>query len=416
MHEAFWNGLFDVRWEGAPLGAEAIRLTVRLRERGYAERTCRDYGHAVVHLGRFLHEERGSDQVRDDEVVTDFLGGHLPGCRCYRRPAGRGEETVRRGLAHLLVMLREEGNIPAVVADEPPCQELIEGYCRFLRRDRGLAETTVVNYRRCLRDFLVSRGDAVSPAELAALSADDLLAFSRQRGAGLGRTAWNHLVTALSGFYRWLDLCGHGGAQLAGAVPLRRRYRLADVPCALSWEQVRRLLGAVDLREPNGRRNYAMLLLIASYGLRGCEVRALRLNDIDWAHDEIVIFAPKTGRRRALPLTRPAGEAVLDYLLAERPPSRHREVFLSSRPPHGPLRSKINPWLGRQLDKAGIVTAHRGAHVLRHSLAVHLLRSGETLKGIGDLLGHRRPDTTFIYTKLAVEDLRRVALDPAEVS
>jgi site-specific recombinase XerD len=86
------------------------------------------------------------------------------------------------------------------------------------------------------------------------------------------------------------------------------------------------------------------------------------------------------------------------------------------RPPHGPLRSKINPWLGRQLDKAGIVTAHRGAHVLRHSLAVHLLRSGETLKGIGDLLGHRRPDTTFIYTKLAVEDLRRVALDPAEVS
>ena len=74
MHEAFWNGLFDVRWEGAPLGAEAIRLTVRLRERGYAERTCRDYGHAVVHLGRFLHEERGSDQVRDDEVVADFRG------------------------------------------------------------------------------------------------------------------------------------------------------------------------------------------------------------------------------------------------------------------------------------------------------------------------------------------------------
>ena len=344
------------------------------------------------------------------------LGGHLPGCRCYRRPVGRGEEPVRRGLAHLLVMLREEGNIPPVVADEPPYQELIEGYCRFLRRDRGLAETTVVNYRRCLRDFLVSRGDAVSPAELVALSADDLLAFSRQRGAGLGRTAWNHLATALSGFYRWLDLCGHGGAQLVGAVPLRRRYRLADVPCALSWEQVRRLLGMAGVREPNGRRNYAMLLLIASYGLRGCEVRALRLNDIDWAHDEIVIFAPKTGRRRVLPLTRPAGEAVLDYLLAERPPSRHREVFLSSRPPHGPLRSKINPWLGRQLDKAGIVTDRRGAHILRHSLAVHLLRSGETLKSIGDLLGHRRPDTTFIYTKLQAGDLRSVALDPAVVS
>lgn len=416
MHEAFWNGLFDVRWEEAPLGPEAIRLTVRLRERGYAERTCRDYGHAVVHLGRFMHEEGGSDQVRDEEVVADFLAGHLPQCRCYRRPVGRGEEHVRRGLSHLLVMLREEGTIAPVVAADPLYQELIEGYCRFLRRDRGLAETTVVNYRRYLRDFLVSRGAAVSPAELVALDADDLLAFSRQRGAGLGRTAWNHLATALSGFYRWLDLCGHGGAPLVGAVPLRRRYRLADVPCALSWDQVRDLLGVVDLREPNGRRNYAMLLMIASYGLRGCEVRALRLDDIDWAHDEIVIFAPKTGRRRALPLTRPVGEAVLDYLLTERPPSRHREVFLSSRPPHGPLRSKINPWLGRQLDKAGIVTARRGAHILRHSLAVHLLLSGETLKGIGDLLGHRRPDTTFIYTKLAVEDLRSVALDPTVVS
>jgi len=170
MHEAFWNGLFDVRWEEAPLGAEAIRLTVRLRERGYAGRTCRDYGHAVVHPGRFLREELGSDQVRDEEVVADFFGDHLPGCRCYRRPVGRREEPARRGLGHLLVMLREEGAIPPVVADEPPCQELIEGYCRFLRRDRGLAETTVVNYRRYLRDFLTSRGAAVSPAGLAALS------------------------------------------------------------------------------------------------------------------------------------------------------------------------------------------------------------------------------------------------------
>jgi hypothetical protein len=103
MHEAFWNGLFDVRWEEAPLGAEAIRLTARLRERGYAERTCRDYGHAVVHLGRFLHEERGSDQVHDDEVVADFLGGHLPGCRCYRRPVGRGtddHDAVQLPLGH----------------------------------------------------------------------------------------------------------------------------------------------------------------------------------------------------------------------------------------------------------------------------------------------------------------------------
>jgi site-specific recombinase XerD len=417
MHEAFWNGLFDTRWEDAPLGPEAIRLVRRLSDWGYSERTRREYGHAVVHLGRVLHAEQGeNDRVLDEGVVDDFVDRHLPVCCCYRRPAGRRQEHVRGGLAHLLAMLREEGAIPPIVSGKPPYHELLEEHCRFLSRDRGLAETTVTNYRRYLRDFLASRGDAVNPTELTQLTAGDLLAFSRQRGAALGHTAWNHLATSLSGFYRWLDLRGHGGRHLVGAIPLRRRYRLADVPCALSWDQVQRLLAVVDRCEPNGRRNYAMLLLFASYGLRGCEVRALCLDDIDWSRDEITVFTPKTGRIRRLPLTRPVGEAILDYLREERPPSLRREVFLSSRPPHARLRSKINHWLADRLKEAGIETPRGGAHILRHSLAVHMLRSGQTLKGIGDVLGHRSPETTFIYTKLHVEDLRTVALDPEVVS
>ena len=215
MHEEFWNGLLDVRWEDAPLGPETTRLVLRLCECGYAERSCRDYGHAVIYLGRVLHEKTGSvEGVRDDAVIEDFLGRHLPVCCCYRRPAGRQQEQVRRGLAHLRAMLREEGALPAVVPDERPYQGLIEGYFRFLRCDWGLAETTVVNYRRYLRDFLASRGDAVSPAELVALAAEDLLMFSRRRGARLGRTAWNHLAMSLSGFYRWLDLQGHPARHL----------------------------------------------------------------------------------------------------------------------------------------------------------------------------------------------------------
>ena len=153
MHEAFWNGLFDVRWEDAPLGPEAIRLVRRLRERGYAERTCRDYGHAVVHLGRYLHEELGSDRVRDEGVVADFLAGHLPGCRCYRRPVGRREEPARRGLAHLLVMLREEGAVPPVTADEPPYRQLIEGYCRISAASRWTRRRCRDGCRPLLRAF-----------------------------------------------------------------------------------------------------------------------------------------------------------------------------------------------------------------------------------------------------------------------
>jgi len=117
-----------------------------------------------------------------------------------------------------------------------------------------------------------------------------------------------------------------------------------------------------------------------------------------------------------MPLTRSVGEAILDYLHEERPTSLRREIFLSSRPPHAPLRSKINGWLAERLKKAGIETTRGGAHILRHSLAVHMLRSGQTLKGIGDVLGHRSPETTFIYTKLHVDDLRTVALDTEVVS
>jgi integrase/recombinase XerD len=418
MYEAFWNGLFDTRWEDAPLGPEAIRLAIWLRKRGYSDRSYRDYAHAVVHLGRVLQERHGGVNAGtlDRAVVENFIGQHLPVCSCYRRRPHRQAAQVRLGLAHLFTMLGEEGVIVHPALAQPIYHRLLDDYCLFLRDDRGLAETTVTNYRRYLRDFLISRGDAVSRGELAQLTANDLIAFGRRRGAVLGTTAWNHLALALSSFYRWLDMCGHGGKHLVGAVPMRRKYRLADVPCALSWEQVQRLLSVVDRREVDGRRNYAILLLSATYGLRSCEVRALRRDNINWSHDEITIFAPKTGRSRTLPLTRPVGEAILDYLREQRPPSRHREVFLSRRPPHGPLRSKINGWLARCFDKAGIEVPRRGAHTLRHSLAVHLLRSGETLKSIADVLGHRSPDTTFIYTKLHVEDLRTVALEPEVVS
>ena len=357
--------------EDAPLGEEAIRLVLWLGKRGYCERSRRESGHAVVHLGRVLHEagKEVTAQGLDEKVIESFVYQHMPVCSCYQRRSGRRTEQARHGLARLLTMLREEGVIPCPTSPQPHFHELLEGYCQFLREHRGLAETTIVNCRRYVRDFLTKCGDAATVTELAQMTEEDVLAFGRERGASLGATAWNHVALSLSSFWRWLDLRGHGTRHLVGAVPLRRKYRLADVPCALSWEQVRRLLAVVDRSARNGRRNYAMLLLIATYGLRGCEVRVLRIDDIDWSNDEITIFAPKTGLFRKLPLMQPVGEAILEYLREERPPSLHREIFLSSRPPNAPLRSKLNTWLSHCFDRAGIEVPRRGAHTLRHSLA-----------------------------------------------
>ena len=169
MQNAFWNGLFDTRWEDAPLGREAIRLVMWLRKRGYGEKSRREYAHAVVHLGRVLQETQGevTARVLDDTTVERFIGGHLPVCCCYRQRPGRQAARSGHGLAHLLAMLREEGTVPPPVSVEPIYHELLESYCRFLRDDRGLAETTIINYRRYVRDFLIGRGDAVSAGELA---------------------------------------------------------------------------------------------------------------------------------------------------------------------------------------------------------------------------------------------------------
>jgi integrase/recombinase XerD len=416
--EAFWNGLFDSRWDDCTFGAEAIRLVYRLRRLGYCEGTRRMYGQMVVHFGHVLAgSERVAAEQINEAVIQKFLREHVPMCRCYRQPPGRRYSYAGRALGHFLAMLREEGVLaPQALGCIPPYNGLLEGYCQFLAHERGLATRTVSTYRGFVRDFLVHRSLEIEPEALVRLSAKELFTFARQRGARLGVSSWNHLVLALRGFYGWLDLQGYQAKHLLSALPLRRRYQLSDVPCALGWEEVQRVLAAVDRNGLDGRRNYAMLLMIATYGLRTCEVRALRCEDIDWQKDELTIYTSKTGRTRRLPLTRPVGEALLEYLRHERPASVHREVFLSRRPPQGPLRNKFYHWVARCFLKAGVPAPHRGPHVLRHSLAVHLLQRGETLKGIGDLLGHRNPETTFIYTKLQVDDLRQVAIEPEVMS
>jgi site-specific recombinase XerD len=323
--EAFWNGLFDTRWEDVPLGPEAIRLVLRLRSLGYQERTRRTYGHMVVHLGRIL-ALKGSVDARqlNDEIVEDFVRYHLPRCCCYRRTPHKQYVCSRWALGHLLDLLREEGAIPPVRV-VVPYHNLLQDYCHFLIHERGLAARTVATYRGFVRDFLAGLRADVTPTALAQLTPVDLQAFGRKRGSALGTSSWNHLVLSLTSFYRWMGLQGHEVQHLIGILPLRRRYRLADVPSALSWDQVQRLVAAVDRQGPDGLRNYAMMLLMATYGLRGCEVRGLRLNDIDWERQELTIHASKTGRTRQLPLNRLVGEAVLDYLRRERPASLCRK-------------------------------------------------------------------------------------------
>jgi integrase len=192
-------------------------------------------------------------------------------------------------------------------------------------------------------------------------------------------------------------------------------YAFERIPAALTPDEVQALLEqARHDRTPIGVRNYAILLLLATYGLRAGEVVRLRLEDIDWRNECLHVQHSKTGRATVLPLLAPVGEAILDYLREGRPTTEVREVFLRAQAPLQPFRqgSSLYSIVARRLTKAGIEPAgKRGPHTLRHARAISLLRASVPLKAIGDLLGHTVPAATAIYLKLATDDLRDVCLD-----
>jgi integrase len=226
------------------------------------------------------------------------------------------------------------------------------------------------------------------------------------------------MVSTLRGVLRYLHGSGRMPTDLADAIEGPPIYALEGIPSTIRREDIDRVLEAARRdRTPRGRRDYAILMLLSTYGLRGGEIIALRLSDIDWRHERLRIRHAKTGAYSELPLLRGPADALLDYLKHGRPETPYREVFLRALAPYRPLSrgSVLHAVVGRRLQAVGVaLTGKRGTHVMRHSRAVSLLSGGVSIKVIGDVLGHRSERSTAVYLKLASDDLRAVALDLPE--
>ena len=202
-------------------------------------------------------------------------------------------------------------------------------------------------------------------------------------------------------------------------MPTLRTYKLATVPRGLTDEQARKVLRGIDRSSNAGRRDYAICQMLYTYGIRGGQVRALCLQDIDWAADQIYFKALKHGKDSLLPLTSEVGQSLLDYLQNARPSSAYQEVFLTTRAPYHPLptSSTLSEIVSCHIHTASINCHSRGAHVFRHSFATRMLQKGHSLKEIADVLGHRHLETTFIYTKVDFNTLKQIGLAwPLEVT
>jgi len=309
--------------------------------------------------------------------------------------------------------LGETGLLARPVATQR--EMLVAAYRDHLERVRGLAASTVAHHSSTASELLDFLGFDRDLTVLCQLGPGQIEAFQREVGTRVSRETLQHTVAHLRSFLRFLASRGEVARGLDTSIDTPRVYRGERLPRALAWETVLAFLTGIDRTMPMGQRDYAMFLLIATYGLRTCEVAALRLDDIEWRAGRLRVPRPKTRTPIVLPLTQEVGAALVDYVQHSRPELPYREVFLRVRAPAGPLKpTAVTEAFQGWTRRSGLPISYQGPHCLRHSLALHLLRQGTSLKAIGDLLGHRSTESTCVYLRLHVEDLRSVALDLPE--
>jgi site-specific recombinase XerD len=314
-------------------------------------------------------------------------------------------------LHRFLTMLREIGVTAAKPPESRNCQQrFIDEYRCYLVQERGLAKASLLNYVPFAEQLLTDRFSE-SALNLSELTAQDVTKFLQDRARQLCPGRAKLLETALRSFLRYLRHQGQISVDLAGCVPSVAAWSLSTVPKFLPAGTVQQILDHCDRNTPEGKRNYAVLLLLARLGLRACEIVALSLNDIDWDNGRITIRG-KGGRWAQLPLPVDVGEAIAIYLQSGRPRCVCRQVFIRHR---APLRGfahsiTVSTIVRRALIRARIDSVRKGAHLFRHTLATDLLRNGASLDEIGELLRHRSPNTTALYAKVDLTALRTLAL------
>ncbi len=393
------RGLCAVRVEG-PLAPYAPGFGAYLAGRGYRPASVVDQLWVMAHLSRWLAGEDLAPSALSGEAIERFRSARR---ERYAHLCGA------RALDPLLGYLRGLGVVPELPAvADTPVERLLRDYCEYLLRERGLAASSVAHHEGVARSFLAGRSEPIELA-LRQLGAGDVTRFvmAQCRSGRWGPGAAKNLTGGLRSLLRFLHVAGWTAVPLAQAVPSVAGWRLSSLPRGLDAEQVTRLCESCDCATVIGRRDRAILSLLARLGLRSCEVATLLLDDIDWRAGELTISGK--GSTSQLPLPHDVGDALVSYLREGRPSSSgSREVFLRARAPHGALSpTGVRSVVHHACDRAGVKRI--GAHRLRHSLATELLRAGAPLAQIAPILRHASVSTTAIYAKVDWVALRSLA-------
>jgi site-specific recombinase XerD len=359
----------------------------------------------IADFNQWLDRKRLGVEHLDERVLARYFR--------YRERSGEWiPPESPHTLGQFLETLRHAGITPPFDRQSirSPREEFLDDYRQYLRNERGLAESTLPNVLMFVDRFLAEQFPS-GHFTFAALAPNDITRFVQRQAAELSPGRAKLLVTALRNFFRYLRHRGDIETDLAGCVPAVPYWSLSTLPKFLPRGSVERILKCCDRSTLQGRRDYAILMLLARLGLRISEIAGLNLEDMNWDIGEITICG-KGGRWSRLPLPADVGQAVADYLQHARPRCSTRRLFVTQKAPFAGLGSHcaIYQTVVRGLTRAGVDSAHKGAHLFRHTLATAMLDRGASLGEIGEVLRHRSANTTRIYAKVDLVALRRLAL------
>ena len=398
------------------LGPSIELCVTALCEQGYSARSIYRRVPMLLQFGAFAEAQGIHCLDEAERAIEPFLADWLARRRNRSDKRQREDRNLCRPLLNgfFCIVARHSRyhRFRAEVAE--PFEASAPGFSAYLQNERGLRPGTLEHYRHALRRFeayLVK----VGCTDLQMLSLPVLTGFITTSAQVCQHRAMTTLASALRVFVRYLKREGITERDFSKSVETPQHYRLAEIPRSIGWDAVQKMLDQVDRRTAVGRRDYAMLLLMATYGLRAREVAALTLDDIDWKRDRLHVRERKADHTTAYPLAPAIGEAIVDYLKNGRPGVESRELFWRHPAPQAPLTYvTVSTCAGKYLRKAGIPVSRPGSHTLRHACVQRLVDEGFPLKTIGDYVGHRAASSTMIYAKVQVDGLREVALGDGE--
>ncbi len=376
---------------------------------------ARKYLTTIAHFNYYLSNfESKSDSLFTQQDIKNFVGKHIPECHCHWWGQIRNKTKVNRSIKRFCFYLSTYHHID-IDQGFPVYSKIYQKYLTWMKEKRFFSNSYIKTNSSNIKKFLIWYKDKSSALELNSIKANNIEKFLLEDFNITKPPMRRSMQTTLRNFFQFCYEASITDTPLYHAVPTIKKYKLSNLPKAIKDTEAIKFLKSIDRSTNNGKRVYAITRLLFEYGIRGIQVRTLKMDDIDWQRDEIRFPAVKGGKCSIVPLSIEAGNALVDYLTNARPDSPHKEIFLSWHPPFSPLKgTALTISIASMMKQAKINSAQYGTHCFRYGFINRLLKQKISYKNIADLVGHRHIATTFIYTKIDKDKLAEVALELPE--